>query len=62
MVIQLEKTLTDNTDAGAAPNWHDNTAHYQTYVIGQIIKQLHDNIFYSIYTIRINLFNQFSYV
>ena len=41
-VIQLEKTLTDNTDAGAMPSWHDTTANYQTYDIGQIFKHLHD--------------------
>ena len=41
-MIQLEKTLTDNTDTGTVPRWHDTTAHYQTYVIGQIFKQLHD--------------------
>ena len=41
-VIQLEKTLTDNTDTGAVPRWYDTTAHYQTYIIGQIFKQLHD--------------------
>ena len=41
-VIQLEKTLTDNTDTGAVPRWYDTTAHYQTYVTGQIFKQLHD--------------------
>ena len=29
MVIQLETTLTDNTDAGAMPSWHDTTANYQ---------------------------------
>ena len=45
-VIQLEKTLTDNTDAGAMPGWHDTTANYQTYDIGQIFKHLHDKIFY----------------
>ena len=42
-VIQIEKTLTDNTDTGAVPRWYDTTAHYQTYVTGQIFKQLHDN-------------------
>ena len=41
-VIQIEKTLTDNTDTGAVPRWYDTTAHYQTYVTGQIFKQLHD--------------------
>ena len=41
-VIQLEKTLTDNTDAGAMPSWHDTTVNYQTYDIGQIFKHLHD--------------------
>ena len=41
-VIQLEKTLTDNTDAGARPSWHDTSANYQTYDIGQIFKHLHD--------------------
>ena len=45
-VIQLEKTLTDNTDAGAMPSWHDTTANYQTYDIGQIFKHLHDNVRY----------------
>ena len=43
-VIQLEKTLTDNTDAGTMPSWHDTTANYQTYDIGQIFKHLHDKI------------------
>ena len=43
-VIQLEKTLTDNTDAGAMPSWHDTTVNYQTYDIGQIFKHLHDNV------------------
>ena len=32
----------DNSDAGAVPNWHDTIAHYQTFVMGQIFKQLHD--------------------
>ena len=45
-VIQLEKTLTDNTDAGAMPSWHDTTANYQTYDIGQIFKHLHDKLTY----------------
>ena len=45
-VIQLEKTLTDNTDAGAMPSWHDTTANYQTYDIGQIFKHLHDKALY----------------
>ena len=45
-VIQLEKTLTDNTDAGAMPSWHDTTANYQTYDIGQIFKHLHDKVVY----------------
>ena len=44
-VIQIEKTLTDNTDTGAVPRWYDTTAHYQTYVTGQIFKQLHDKSF-----------------
>ena len=45
-VIQLEKTLTDNTDAGAMPSRHDTTAHHKTYVIRQIFKQLHDKVSY----------------
>ena len=45
-VIQLEKTLTDNTDAGARPSWHDTSANYQTYDIGQIFKHLHDKDVY----------------
>ena len=45
-VIRLEKTLTDNTDTGAVPRWHATTAHYQTYVIEQIFKQLHDKSTY----------------
>ena len=47
MVIQLEKTLTDNTDAGAMPSWHDITANCQTYDIRQIFKHLHDKAIYS---------------
>ena len=48
-VIQLEKTPTANTDTGAVPRWYDTTAHYQTYVIGQTFKQLHDKYTYHIF-------------
>ena len=52
-VIQLEKTLTDNTDAGAMPSWHDTTVNYQTYDIGQIFKHLHDKNHYDMCNLQI---------
>ena len=57
-VIQLEKTLTDNTDAGAMPSWHDTTANYQTYDIGQIFKHLHDKPRFQVFNTDIQYFDK----